>query len=224
MLCLKIPIVLNTPSINFSQIETLTGSNFKRWKFDLDIALGMSNIDYAITQDEPTKPVTNSRVEVKMVHEAWRMVNKVCLLVMKKTMKEALFGGVPKTNSAKQFMEFIETKFKESGKVETKNLMSRLANTKYEGGSVREHLMGLMDITAKLNKLKVPFAPNYLVHIALESLPYDHMKSTYNTLKEDWTMDDLITIVVLEENRTKARGGVVSVVTDKKHENKGAAK
>ncbi|XP_021803586.1 uncharacterized protein LOC110747796, partial [Prunus avium] len=168
----------------------------------------MSDIDYAITQDEPTRPVANSPAEVKRVHEAWRMANKVCLLVLKKTMTEAFFGGVPETESAKQFMEFIETKFKEYGKAETKNLMSRLANTKYERGSVREHLMGLMDIAANLNKLKVPIAPNYLVHIALESLPFDKMKSTYNTLKEDWTMDDLITIVVLKENKIKTRGGV----------------
>ncbi|BFG20844.1 hypothetical protein CerSpe_071180 [Prunus speciosa] len=216
---------MNTPSINFSQIETLTGSNFKRWKFNLDIALGMSDIDYAITQDEPTRPIANSLAEVKRVHEAWRMANKVFLLVMKKTMTKALFGGVPEIDSAKEFMEFIELKFKESSKAETKHLMSRLANTKYEGGgSVREHLMGLMDIAAKLSKLKVPIAPNYLVHIALESLPFDKMKSTYNTLKEDWTVDDLITIVVLEENRTKARGGVVNVVTAKKYMDKCAAK
>ncbi|KAL6272139.1 hypothetical protein ACE6H2_022831 [Prunus campanulata] len=174
---------MNTTSINFSQIETLTGSNFKRWKFDLHIAIGMSDIDYAITQDKLTRPITNSHAEVKRVHEAWRMANKVCLLVMKKTMTEALFGGVPETDNAKEFMDFIETKFKESGKTETKHLMSRLANTKYEGGgSVREHLTGLRDIAAKLSKLKVPIAPNYLVHIALESLPFDQMKSTYNTL------------------------------------------
>ncbi|ONI04080.1 hypothetical protein PRUPE_6G301400 [Prunus persica] len=145
------------------------------------------------------------------------MANKVCLLVMKKTMTEAIFGGVPETESAKQFMESIETKFKESGKAETENLMSRLANMKYEGGgSVREHLMGLMDIATKLNMLKVPIAPNYLVHIAQESLPYEQMKSTYNTLNEDWTIDDLITIAVLEENRLKAYSGVVNVVTARK--------
>ncbi|KAI5334348.1 hypothetical protein L3X38_024481 [Prunus dulcis] len=51
-------------------------------------------------------------------------------------------------------MESIERKFKESNKAETKNLMSRLANTKYEGGSVREHLMGLVDTATKLNRLK----------------------------------------------------------------------
>ncbi|KAL6284754.1 hypothetical protein ACE6H2_015683 [Prunus campanulata] len=80
--------------------------------------------------------------------------------------------------------------------------------------------MGLMDIAAKLSKLKVPIAPNYLMHIALESLPFDQMKSSYNTVKEDWTMDDLITIAILEENRTKARGGVVNVVTAKWGEKK----
>ncbi|CAL2256877.1 unnamed protein product [Prunus armeniaca] len=87
-------------------------------------------------------------------------------------------------------MESVERKLKEFGKAETKNLMSRLANTKYKGGSVREHLMGLMDIAAKLNRLK-----------------------------EDWTMDDLITIVVLEENRTNAYGGVVNVQSQSQKNN-----
>ncbi|CAL8174559.1 unnamed protein product [Prunus armeniaca] len=52
------------------------------------------------------------------------------------------------------------------------------------------------------------------------------MKSTYNTLKEDWTIDDMLTIIVLEENSTKAYkgGGVVNMVTVKKHENEGATK
>ncbi|KAI5334350.1 hypothetical protein L3X38_024483 [Prunus dulcis] len=183
----------------------------------------MNDIDYAITQDEPTRPVANSPTEVKKVHEAWRMANKKCLLLMKKTMSEAVFGGVEETKSAKQFMESIERKFKESNKAETKNLMFRLANTKYEGGSVREHLMGLVDIATKLNRLKVPIDPTYLVHSALDSLPYDQMKSTYNTLTEDWTMDDLITIVILE-NMTQAYSGVVNMVTTKKYENKDVAK
>ncbi|KAI5335741.1 hypothetical protein L3X38_025875 [Prunus dulcis] len=124
--------------MNFSQIETLTGSNFKRWKFDLDVALGMSDINYAIIQDESTRPVANSLAEVKRMHEAWRMANKC--------------------------------------------------------------------------------------NIALESLPYEQMKSTYNTLKEDWTMDDLMTIVVLKDNRLKAYSGMVNVVTARKYENKGAEK
>ncbi|CAL2255355.1 unnamed protein product [Prunus armeniaca] len=86
-------------------------------------------------------------------------------------------------------MESIERKFKESNKNETNNLMSRLADTKYERGSVREHLMELVDIATKLNMLKVLVDPTNLVDSALDSLPNDQMKSTYNTLKEDWTMD-----------------------------------
>ncbi|KAL6288409.1 hypothetical protein ACE6H2_005919 [Prunus campanulata] len=84
--------------------------------------------------------------------------------------------------------------------------------------------MGLVDIAAKLNMLKVPIDPTYLVHIVLDSLPYEQMKSPYNTLKEDWTIDDLITIAALEENKIKVYGGVVNVVTSRKYENKGATK
>ncbi|CAL8152431.1 unnamed protein product [Prunus armeniaca] len=67
-----------------------------------------------------------------MEHGAWRMANKRCLLLMKKTISEVVFGGVEETKSAKQFMESIERKIKESNKAEMKNLMSRLTNMKYE--------------------------------------------------------------------------------------------
>ncbi|CAL8167884.1 unnamed protein product [Prunus armeniaca] len=100
-----------------------------------------------------------------MVHEAWRMANKKRLLVMKKTISEDIFGGVEETESAKQFMESIERKLKEPNKDEMMNLLSRLPNTKYEGGSVRD-LMGLVDIATKLNRLKIPIDLTYLVHIA----------------------------------------------------------
>ncbi|CAL2255356.1 unnamed protein product [Prunus armeniaca] len=83
--------------------------------------------------------------------------------------------------------------------------------------------MEIMDIATKLNRLKVHIDPTYLVHSALDSLAYGQMKSIYNTLKEDWTMDYLITIVILE-NRTQACGDVVNLVTTKKYENKGVAK
>ncbi|CAL8152430.1 unnamed protein product [Prunus armeniaca] len=83
--------------------------------------------------------------------------------------------------------------------------------------------MGLMDIANKLNRLKVPIDPAYLVYSTLDSLHYDQMKSNYNTLKEDWTMDDLITIVI-HENMTQAYSGVVNMVITKKYENKGVTK
>ncbi|CAL2229333.1 unnamed protein product [Prunus armeniaca] len=71
-------------------------------------------------------------------------------------------------------MESIERRYKESDKVETKNLMSKLANTKYEEGrNMIEHLMRLMDIVAKLNKLKVPIDSTYLVYNTIDCLPFE---------------------------------------------------
>lgn len=88
--------------------------------------------------------------------------------------------------------------------------MSKLANTKYEEGrNMIEHLMRLMDIVTKLNKLKMPIDSTYLVYIALDCLPFEYMKSTYNTLKEDCTMDDLSSIVVLEMMTKSNKGSDV---------------
>lgn len=45
----------------------------------------------------------------------------------------------------------------------------------------------------------------FVVHMALTSLPsiFDQLKISYNTQKENWTLDELIPICAQEEERMK---------------------
>ena len=50
--------------------------------------------------------------------------------------------------------------------------MLELTRIKYDGmGGVREHIMKMVDITARLIELEIPITKLFLVHHALNSLP-----------------------------------------------------
>jgi hypothetical protein len=65
--------------------------------------------------------------------------------------------------------------------------------------------MYLCDLGAKLNTLKMGFDIPFMIHLALVSLPdeYENLISSYNNMKEKWTIDELISHIVLDEGRLK---------------------
>lgn len=52
------------------------------------------------------------------------------------TMFEAIRGGVPESESAKQFLDVVKENFVESEKAKTENLMTKLTNMNYDGNMV----------------------------------------------------------------------------------------
>ena len=46
-------------------IEVLTSSNYKKWKEDIEFALGIVDIDLALREKEPSKPTTTSTADEK---------------------------------------------------------------------------------------------------------------------------------------------------------------
>lgn len=65
-----------------------------------------------------------------------------------------------------------EAKLKKSDKAEPGNLINSLMTTKFVDGSVREHILGLIDIDTKLNALDVAISDPFLVHVALNSFAF----------------------------------------------------
>ncbi|CAL2265729.1 unnamed protein product [Prunus armeniaca] len=111
--------------MNFSSIETLTGSNYKNWKRDIEILLGLMDYDLAIREDEPTALTEASTTEQRTKHEKWEKSNRMALNVMRKAMTSAVRGGITVYDKAKNFLEAIEMKFKESEKAETDLMLNQ---------------------------------------------------------------------------------------------------
>ena len=65
--------------------------------------------------------------------------------------------------------------------------------------------MEMRDMSAQLKSLEVDISESFLVHFILNSLPseYSPFKISYNTHKDKWSVNELLTMCVQEEERLK---------------------
>jgi hypothetical protein len=128
------------------------------------------------------------------------------LKIMKGAITEGILEAIPNSTDAKKYMTSVEEKYRGNDKQYSLAIMHKLINTKHHiSKSVREHIMYLCDLGAEFNTLKMGFDDPSMVHLALVLLPdeYGNLVSSYNNMKEKWTIDELISHVVLEEERLK---------------------
>lgn len=129
-------------------------------------------------------------------------------------MTDAVKGGIPESELAKDYFNSIAEKYKVSDKAEVSHLMNALTGMKFTGhGSIREYIMKGIDIAGKLKGLNMNIDDPFRVHMLLNSFPdqYSHLKSLYNTQKEKWSLNDLISICVQEEDEMIRKGKAVSI-------------
>ena len=129
-------------------------------------------------------------------------------------MTDAVKGGIPESDLAKVYFASIADKYKVSDKAETGYLMNKWIRMNFNGqGSIREYILQGIDTSCNLKEMKVEIDDSFLVHLLLNSLPdqYSHLRSLYNTQKEKWTLDELISICVQEESEIKSKGKAIVV-------------
>ncbi|XP_070018798.1 uncharacterized protein [Nicotiana sylvestris] len=137
-----------------NSVETLTSSNYKKWKQDVEI--------------KPAEPTTTSTADEKAKFEKWMKANKLSLMIMKRSISDHIIGVIKDNGNAKDFLSAIGQKFLESDKVKIGSLIDSLSTIKYDlVGSVRDHIMKLVSVATKLNNLGVTITNNFLVHQSL---------------------------------------------------------
>ncbi|CAN6704556.1 unnamed protein product [Malus baccata var. baccata] len=159
----------NFNMLSLINIEKLNGNNFKAWKQKIEIHLGMLEFDLAFRLPQPTA-ITKESTPLQMA-------NQMSILIMQNAMEDHIRGGISSCDLAKDYMEKIEEKFKRSDKVETGVYLLELINAKYDGvGSVKEHLLKLVNLSNKLNAMDIGITYQFLVHMALFSQSNDYKK------------------------------------------------
>ncbi|CAL8082558.1 unnamed protein product [Prunus armeniaca] len=122
---------VNTTSYN--SIEILTGSNYLKWKEELEISLGLMDYDIALKWDALKEPAADATADVKRKYERWEKANRMGTLIMLKTMTPSLRGSIPRSDCAKDFLVAIGQKFKESDKGEKGVQLNKFTEIKYDG-------------------------------------------------------------------------------------------
>ncbi|XP_078441495.1 uncharacterized protein LOC144711380 [Wolffia australiana] len=209
----------------------LNGANFKKWKEFLSLYLGASDLDYALRNTQPSAIKESSSPKEKKAHETWERSNRMCLMVIKCTIPESLRDTLAEeATDAKILIQEIEKQYHKEDRAEISTLMNRLTNMKYTGkGNIREYIMEMSHIRSKLKGLNLELPEESIVYMALNSLPhqFSQFKVIYNCQKDPWSLNELISHCVQEEERLKSEqceSAHLTVASSDKSKDKGKRK
>ncbi|CAL8099513.1 unnamed protein product [Prunus armeniaca] len=104
---------------NHNSIETLIGSNYTKWREDVEIALGLLDYEMAIEEE----PDADASAGAKAKYAKWVKANKMAILIMRMSISPSVRGSITSSDNAKKFIDSIGEKFRESEKAEIGTLM-----------------------------------------------------------------------------------------------------
>ncbi|XP_028069257.1 uncharacterized protein LOC114271818 [Camellia sinensis] len=189
-----------------SRISFLNGDNFLDWKDKILLTLGCMDLDLALRVNEPPEPTDESSTAEKSAYDKWERSNRFSLMLIKSHISQSIRASIPPSDKVKNYIRAIEEQFVSSDKALASTLMNKLSGVKHNNfRSVREHIMEMRDIAARLKSLEIEISESFLVNFILNSFPvqYGAFQISYNIQKEKWSINELLTMCVQEEDRLK---------------------
>jgi hypothetical protein len=83
----------------------------------------------------------------------WERSNRKCLMVIKERISEPIRGAIPECETAVEYLEKVESQFTGSSKAYASSLIKTLNSEKYTGGGVRDHILRMGNVAARLKPL-----------------------------------------------------------------------
>jgi hypothetical protein len=121
-----------------------------------------------------------------------------------------------------EYLEKVESQFTGSSKAYASSLIKTLISEKYTDGGVRDHILRMNNIAARLKPLDLAIKDGFLIYLIFNSLPkeFETFEVNYNSLNDKWTLEKFIAICVQEEERIKCNNGGFDSVNMAKHHQK----
>ncbi|KAK9667332.1 hypothetical protein RND81_14G248900 [Saponaria officinalis] len=178
-------------------IPELRGDKYKVWKERVLLNLGWMDIDYAIRKDEPASITEASTHDAINLYDKWERSNRLSVMFIKTKICASIRGSLKQYTKVKNLLKVIDEQF-----------FSSMRHTDTKG--VRDYILRLRNIVAQLKTLEVTISDTFLVNFILCTLPpqYAPFKISYNTHKDKWSINVLMTMCVQEEGRLLMEEGV----------------
>jgi hypothetical protein len=121
-----------------------------------------------------------------------------------------------------EYLEKVESQFTRSSKAYASTLIKRLTTEKYFGSGVRDHILRMTNVAARLKPLDLAIKDGFLIYLIFNSLSkeFETFEVNYNSMNEKWTLEKFMAMCVQEEERIKQNNGGVDSVNLAKHNNK----
>jgi hypothetical protein len=105
---------LNSVSAQISGITPLNKTNFLTWKEQIEIYLGILEIDQTLRVDKPAILTIESSADDKDIFSKWECSNRMSLVIMKSIITYVIRGGIPEKDeesnifTSKQYLVSVE--------------------------------------------------------------------------------------------------------------------
>jgi hypothetical protein len=223
-------------------VEPLTRANYLQWREKINMGLALFMIDKAITDKRPVKPTLldipndfgadvkaerenqNSKLmsyyEIEKIN--WERSNRKCLMMIKERILEGIRGAISECETDVEYLEKVESRFTGSSKPYDSFLIKRLISEKYIGRGVRDHILRMSNVAARLKPHDLAIKDDFLIYLIFNSLPkeFETFKVNYNSMNDKWTLEKFIDMCFQEEERIKRNNGGVDSVNMAKHHQK----
>jgi hypothetical protein len=119
-------------------------------------------------------------------------------------------------------LEKVESQFIGSSKAYDSSLIKMLISDKYTGGGVRDHILRMSNIAAKLKPFDLAIKDGFLIYLIFNSLlkEFKTFEVNYNSMNDKWTLKKFIAMCVQKEEMIKRNNGGVDSVNMAKHHQK----
>ncbi|GMI76028.1 hypothetical protein HRI_001272100 [Hibiscus trionum] len=177
------------------------------------------DIDYAIMKSEPHITDTSNQVDLAL-YEKWERSNR-CSVFIKSKIPADVRGSIEHYKNVKELLITTEKQFQTSQKSLASTLIMKFTSLKpITVKDVRDHINKMRNLVARLKALEVEMSESYMVQYILNTFPpqYESFKISYNTHKDKWSIDELLTMCDQKEGRLtlKMKESALTVVTQVK--------
>jgi hypothetical protein len=112
-----------------------------------------------------------------------------------------------------EYLKKVESHLTGSSKAYVSSFIKTLISDKYTGDGVRDHILRMSNVAARLKPLNLAIKDGFLIYLIFNSLlkEFETFKVNYNSMNDKWTLEKFIAMCVQEEEMIKrSNGGVIT--------------
>ncbi|XP_075092034.1 uncharacterized protein LOC142172152 [Nicotiana tabacum] len=120
------------------------------------------DLDLALLNDKPAVITDTSSADEKSFHKAWERSNRSSLMFMRMSIANNIKSTISQTESAREYLKFVEEYFYSADKSLAGTLMDELTTMKFDGPRMQNHIIEMTNIAARLQTLGMKFDDSFL--------------------------------------------------------------
>jgi hypothetical protein len=107
-------------------------------------------------------------------------------MVIKERFSEGIRRAIRECETIMEYLDKVESQFTDYSKAYASSLIKRLISEKYTGGGVRDHILRMSNVAARLKPLNLAIKDGFLIYLIFNSLPkeFKTFELNYNSMND----------------------------------------